>query len=45
MPLTDPAVRKAKPGIKPTGESTEKPYRMADAGGMYLEVYPNGSKY
>lgn len=45
MPLTDPAVRNAKPGIKPTGEPTENPYKIADAGGMYLEVYPNGSKY
>lgn len=45
MPLTDPAVRNAKPGIKPTGEPTEKFYRIADSGGMYLEVHPNGSKY
>lgn len=37
MPLTDPAVRTAKPA--------EKPYRLADGGGLYLEVYPNGSKY
>lgn len=45
MPLTDLAVRNAKPGIKPTGEPTEKFYRIAHAGGMYLEVHPNGSKY
>lgn len=45
MPLTDPAVRNAKPGIKPTGELTENSYRIADERGMYLEVYPNGSKY
>lgn len=45
MPLTDPAVRNAKPGIKPTGEFTLKPYKLADERGMYLEVYPNGSKY
>jgi integrase len=37
MKLSDPAVRKAKP--------EEKPYKMADGGGMYLEVMPNGSKY
>lgn len=45
MPLTDPAVRNAKSGIKPTGEFTLKPYKLADERGMYLEVYPNGSKY
>ena len=37
MKLTDPAVRKAKPEAKP--------YKMADGGGMYLEVTPGGSKY
>jgi integrase len=37
MKLSDPAVKKAKP--------EEKPYKMADGGGMYLEVMPNGSKY
>jgi hypothetical protein len=37
MKLTDTAVRKAKPEAKP--------YKMADGGGMYLEVMPNGSKY
>jgi len=37
MPLTDPEVRNAKP--------FEKPYKLADGGGMYLEVMPNGSKY
>lgn len=37
MKLNDVAVRKAKP--------TDKSYRMADGGGMYLEVMPNGSKY
>ncbi|NKA75098.1 integrase [Ralstonia solanacearum] len=37
MPLTDIAVRKATP--------REKPYRLADAGGMYLEVVPSGGKY
>ncbi|VVE00971.1 integrase [Pandoraea iniqua] len=37
MPLTDIAVRKANP--------TEKPYRLGDAAGMYLEVQPSGAKY
>lgn len=36
-PLTDMRIRKAKPG--------EKPYRLADGKGLYLEVMPNGSKY
>jgi len=45
MPLTDPAVRNAKPGFKPTGEATDKPYRLADGAGMYLEIYPNDSRY
>lgn len=37
MPLTDPACRKATPEAKPK--------RLADGGGLYLEVMPNGSKY
>lgn len=37
MPLTDVAVRKASP--------REKAYRLADSGGMYLEVSPSGGKY
>jgi len=37
MKLSDTATRKAK--------SEAKPYKMADGGGMYLEVMPNGSKY
>ena len=37
MKLTDAAVRKAKP------EASR--YKMADGGGMYLDVMPNGSKY
>src|SRR5271169_4176032 len=37
MKLTDTAVRKAKPKAKS--------YKLADGGGMYLEVMPNGSKY
>ncbi len=34
--LTDTAVKKAKPG--------DKPVRMFDAGGLYLEVATSGSK-
>ncbi|MBA4381645.1 MAG: integrase [Sideroxydans sp.] len=37
MKLTEVAVRKVKPEAKP--------FKMADGGGMYLEVMPNGSKY
>ncbi|KVE72445.1 tyrosine-type recombinase/integrase [Burkholderia vietnamiensis] len=37
MPLTDIAVRNAKPGDKPT--------RLFDAGGLYLEVAPSGGKW
>ena len=37
MKLSDISVRKAKP--------EEKAYKLADGGGMYLEVMPNGSKY
>ena len=36
MPLTDVAIRAAKP--------REKPYRLSDSGGLYLEVSPSGSK-
>jgi len=37
MPLTNIAVQNAKP--------MEKPYKLADADGMFLYVQPNGSKY
>lgn len=37
MPLTDTAIRTAKP--------KEKPYKLADGGGMYLEVTPAGGKW
>ncbi|WP_158898759.1 integrase arm-type DNA-binding domain-containing protein [Burkholderia sp. L27(2015)] len=37
MPLTDIAIRKAAP--------REKTYRLADGGGMYLEVSPAGGRY
>lgn len=37
MPLTDIAARSAKP--------REKPYKLADAGGMFMFVHPSGQKY
>lgn len=37
MPLTDSAIRTAKPQAKP--------YKLADGGGMYLEVSPAGGKW
>lgn len=37
MKLSATAVSKAKPA--------EKPYKMADGGGLYLQVNRNGSKY
>lgn len=37
MKLSDTAIKKAKPEAKS--------YKMADGGGMYLEVMPSGSKY
>ena len=37
MPLTDTAIRKAKPG--------DKPVRLFDGGGLYLELAPNGGKW
>ncbi len=37
MPLTDTAIRKAKP--------TEKVQRLFDGGGLYLEISPAGGKW
>ena len=37
MPLTDLAIRKSAP--------RERPYKIADGGGLYLLVQPNGSKH
>lgn len=37
MKLTDAAIRKAKPG--------DKPRRLADGGGLYLEIAPAGGKW
>jgi integrase len=36
-PLTDIQLRNAKP--------MDKPYKLSDGGGMYVEVMPNGSKF
>ena len=36
MPLTDIAIRSAKP--------TNKPYKLSDSLGLYLLIKPNGSK-
>jgi integrase len=45
MSLTDTAIRNAKPKITPSGSVTTKPYKMGDAGGLYLEVAPSGGKW
>lgn len=37
MPLTNVAISKAKP--------TDKPQRLFDGGGMYLEISPTGGKW
>jgi integrase len=37
MPLTDTALKTAKP--------QEKPYRLSDSGGLYIEVAPSGGKW
>src|ERR1700719_169421 len=37
MPLTDTAIRNAKP--------SEKPVKLFDGGGLYLEVSPAGGKW
>jgi len=37
MPLTEIAIRKAKPDAKP--------YKMGDGGGLFLLIKPNGSKW
>jgi integrase len=37
MPLTDTVIRNAKPRAKP--------YKLADAAGLYLEVMPTGARY
>lgn len=51
IPLTDIQIRKAKGRLRPKGwgrlkdEPTDKPYTLADGGGLYLLVNPDGAKY
>jgi integrase len=45
MMLTVNAIKNAKPGKTPNGRLTDKPYKINDARGLYLEVTPTGSKY
>lgn len=45
MPLTDVAIRNAKPGITPKGIQTDKSYKMGDSAGLYLEISPAGGKW
>jgi hypothetical protein len=37
MPLTDVAIRRA--------QAADKPFRLFDTGGLYLEVAPSGGKW
>ena len=45
MPLSDTAIRNAKPGVNPKGITTTKPYKIPDGGGLYIEVAPSGGKW
>lgn len=46
MPLSDTAIKAAKPGLHPAkGDTGGKPYKLADAGGLFLLVQPNGGKW
>lgn len=42
--LTDALIRDARPGITSAGKATPRPYKMGDAGGLFLEVTPAGGK-
>lgn len=42
MPLSDPGIKKAKPGITPKGRVTDKPYKIGDEKGLYLLVSAAG---
>lgn len=52
MALTETAIKSLKPGLRPsknslgqkTVEATEKRYKVSDGKGLYLEIYPNGTK-
>jgi len=45
MSLTTETIESATPGITTDGRRTDKPYRMWDSGGLYLEVSPAGGKW
>ncbi len=45
MTLTVKIIDNAKPGINTRGEHTERPYKLGDAGGLFLLVHPNGGKW
>jgi len=45
MPLTATAVLNATAGINSKGIKTNKPYKLSDGQGLYLEVTPKGQKY
>ena len=45
MPLSDTAIRNAKPSFTPKGITTDKPYKMGDSAGLYLEVAHSGGKW
>lgn len=45
MPLTDTAIRNAKPGRTPAGKETDKPYKLGDERGLYLEVAPAAGNF
>jgi Integrase len=44
MPLSDIKAKSLKGGVKPNGETTNRPYRVTDEKGLYLEVTPKGGK-
>ena|GEM_PF-3745147 len=41
--LSDTAIKNAKPGIKDS-KATDKPYKLYDGLGLYVEVFPAGGK-
>lgn len=44
MSLNNTQIKALKPGIKPDGTATSKPYKVSDEKGLFLEVKPTGSK-
>ncbi len=45
MTLTTHIIEEAQPGINAKGNSTDKPYKMGDSGGLFLLVAPSGGKW